>query len=41
MDYFQNIKVWARENDLNRDLKFNENDKVRKILKDENKIKKK
>ena len=26
MEYFQNIKVWARENDLKRDLKLNEED---------------
>jgi uncharacterized protein YeeX (DUF496 family) len=25
-EFFQNVKVWARENDLKRDLKFNEED---------------
>ena len=25
-EFFQNIKVWIRENDLKRDLKFNEDD---------------
>lgn len=27
-EFFQNVKVWLRENDLKRDLKFTEMDKV-------------
>jgi hypothetical protein len=32
MEFFQNVKVWSRENDLKKNLKFDENDKVNKKL---------
>ncbi len=28
VEFFQNVKAWSRENDLKKDLKFDENDKV-------------
>jgi cysteinyl-tRNA synthetase len=31
-EFFHNLKVWLRENDLKRDLKFNDVDKVKNIL---------
>lgn len=31
-EFFQNVKVWLRENDLKRDLKFTEMDKVNFIF---------
>lgn len=29
VEFFQNLKVWLRENDLKRDLKFGDAEKVR------------
>ncbi len=32
IEFFQNVKAWSRENDLKKDLKFDENDKVNEKL---------
>jgi hypothetical protein len=32
-EFFQNVKVWFRENDLKKELKFNENDNVKIFIK--------